>query len=315
MNLVVSTSIAASIAGGVCYALSRPRVPSWVRAARGSLAFACGFAAAMLSCFDQRFFPPERHWQWLILLVPLSAAWDLWRGWSARDWVTAEPDLSNGPAVTGPEVWQPSVSRATWPGDLLAAGTAFLVVPTWADMVPSERWQLLGLFLLAGWILRAGPGLLPRELDLAPALVAVLTAFSAVGFLTALQVSLSYALLSLLAIAATLGMALAEVAARSGLARGARAKLRPAYLSPLLLTNVITAYVAFAEPQPAFWAVLLVPVALLLLCGWRSLGGTAEGDRPSWRLPIIFAVLCTLIVAWVAVGAAMSHSPDGGAGW
>jgi hypothetical protein len=229
VGFLVPAMVAASVVWGAL------RFDTARRAERYALP--CGVAAAWIIAYvllpAWAALAPDRHWHWL-------------------------PYLAAAAALVGPAGI--AASRPPWRRWIvflaLAAGTAFLLVPTW-DALRSARPASIVILAVYLTTLMATVDRLPKWLSSAWLLATIaLTGFALAGVLA--DGSVRYAQLAGIAAAAFTGCWLVVAWRRCGHALNSRS-LAPIY--SVLFGGL--AYVGCVEPEEPLWWILLIPAVPL----------------------------------------------------
>lgn len=152
--------------------------------------FVGGFVIGYVLLADWEEWLPERHWQWLPYLA-LAAG------------IVAP--VANAKGVSLAERWLVSL--------LLAAASAWFLVPTWSSLEPPRAFWLMALSGLL-FLLAAGLDPLPQRIGSRPVLLSLSAASLVVTLMVGLCVSLTYALVAAAATASLAGVGLESLLLR-----------------------------------------------------------------------------------------------------
>jgi hypothetical protein len=231
VGLLLPATIAAFIVWGAL------RFDTARRAERYALpcGVAAGFIAAYVVVFKWAALSPDRHWQWL-------------------------PYLAAAAALVGPARASPSrLGWLRWTVFLvLAASTAFFLVPKWETLRPARPASIAILALYLA-LLMAGVDRLPKRLSTAWLLATLaLTGLALAGVLA--DGSVRYGQVAGMGAAAFAGSWLVVAVGRRSSAFECRS-IAPLY--SVLIGGM--AYVGCVEPEEPLWWLLLIPAVPLVV--------------------------------------------------
>jgi hypothetical protein len=229
----------------------------YAAAAAVAIAFLVGYA---LMPWTQ--WTPKRHWQWL----PYAGAVAM---------VAGPVALASGLVVA--ERWLLRL--------LLAAGTAWLLVPTWSTLSP-PRPALLAMLTAYLFIVMTGLVSLPDRLMTRLFLVHLAIAAAGVALLLAVEVSLTFGQLAGIVTAAIAGCCVGSLFGTSPIvSRG----LIPIFV--VLIGGL--AFVGCIESQPPRFAMLLAPAAPMVLwvCNWGPIARMSGKKAIAAQTGVVLAAL------------------------